>query len=81
MPTSHSAEVRIAATAQTGFITSQQNQDVALLRLPKVLELIPVSRSHWWAGVASGRYPSPVRLSTRCVAWKISDIRSLIASF
>ncbi|NCS62440.1 MAG: transcriptional regulator, partial [Rhodoferax sp.] len=28
---------------------------MALWRLPKVLELVPVSRSHWWAGVASGK--------------------------
>ena len=55
-------------------------QESALLRLPQVLSLIPVSRSGWWAGVASGRYPQPVRLSTRCVAWKSQDIRNLIAS-
>lgn len=65
-------------TANTGTLS---NQDFALLRLPAVLNLIPVSRSHWWAGVASGIYPSPVRLSTRCVAWKSQDIRALIASF
>jgi len=66
-------------TANIG--THSQNQDVALLRLPQVLNLIPVSRSHWWAGVASGRYPAPVKLSTRCVAWKSEQIRALIASF
>lgn len=56
-------------------------QDAALLRLPQVLALIPVSRSGWWAGVANGRYPAPVRLSTRCVAWKSADIKALINSF
>jgi prophage regulatory protein len=63
------------STATTGI------QEAALLRLPQVLALIPVSRSGWWAGVANGRYPSPVKLSTRCVAWKSQDIRALIASF
>lgn len=61
--------------------TLSQNQEVALLRLPQVLNLIPVSRSHWWAGVASGLYPSPVKLSARAVAWRSADIRALIASF
>ncbi|MBC7549131.1 MAG: AlpA family phage regulatory protein [Polaromonas sp.] len=55
--------------------------DSALWRLPTVLAHIPVSRSGWWAGVKEGRYPAPVKLSTRCVAWRSADIRSLIASF
>ena len=39
----------------------------ALLRLllPQVLALIPVSRSAWWAGCKSGRYPKPVKLGPR----------------
>lgn len=32
-----------------------------LLRLPEVLKIIPVSKSNWWAGVKTGRYPKPVR--------------------
>lgn len=59
----------------------ESSQDIALLRLPKVLALIPVSKSQWWAGVKDGRYPPPVKLSARCSAWKSSDIRALIASF
>ncbi|ASW45378.1 MULTISPECIES: helix-turn-helix transcriptional regulator [Xanthomonas] len=40
--------------------------------------LIPVSRSTWWAGVRSGRYPQPVKLGERCTAWRVEDIRALI---
>ena len=58
-----------------------QNLEIALWRLPTVLQHVPVSRSGWWAGVRDGRYPQPVRLSARCVAWRASDIRSLIESF
>jgi predicted DNA-binding transcriptional regulator AlpA len=54
--------------------------DAALWRLPTVLTHVPVSRSGWWAGIKAGRYPAPVRLSPRCVAWRSEDIRSLIAS-
>lgn len=49
----------------------------ALLRLPQVLALIPVSRSAWWAGCKSGRYPNPVKLGPRTTAWRASDIAAL----
>lgn len=67
------------ATTQAG--TPSENHDFGLVRLPDVLKLIPVSRSHWLNGVASGIYPKPVKLSTRCVAWRLSSLRSLIDSF
>ncbi|WP_259675089.1 helix-turn-helix transcriptional regulator [Burkholderia pseudomallei] len=50
----------------------------SLLRLPEVLALIPVSRATWYAGVKHGRFPQPVSLGPRCVAWKASEIQSLI---
>jgi predicted DNA-binding transcriptional regulator AlpA len=70
-----------AATATDGTLPTPQNPDIALWRLPTVLAHIPVSRSGWWAGVKSGRYPQPVKLSARCVAWRSQDIAALIASF
>jgi predicted DNA-binding transcriptional regulator AlpA len=39
---------------------------------------IPVSKSTWWAGVASGRFPTPVHLAPRITAWRVEDIRELI---
>lgn len=53
----------------------------ALLRLPQVLALIPVSRSAWWAGCKSGRYPKPVKLGPRTTAWRVSDIAALLEKF
>lgn len=50
----------------------------ALLRLPQVLALIPVSRSAWWAGCKSGRYPKPVKLGPRTTAWIAADIAALL---
>jgi len=40
--------------------------------------IFPVGRSTWYAGVRSGRYPAPVKLSERCSAWKKSEIDELI---
>jgi prophage regulatory protein len=39
---------------------------------------IPVSRSTWWAGVKSGRFPAPVKLGPRITAWRDADIQQLI---
>ena len=50
------------------------------LRLPQVLELIPVSRSTWWANVKLGKFPPPVKLGTNTTAWKAEDIYALIKS-
>jgi predicted DNA-binding transcriptional regulator AlpA len=52
----------------------------ALLRLPQVLALVPVSRSTWWAGCKSGRFPKPVKLGPRTTAWRASDIAALLES-
>ena len=52
------------------------------VRLPGILAPkgpIPVSRSTWWAGIKNGRYPKPVKLGPRITAWRVEDIRALIA--
>ena len=46
---------------------------------PPTPAIIPVSRSTWWAGVKSGRYPSPIKLGPRITAWRVEDIRRLIS--
>ena len=47
--------------------------------IPPIPAVIPVSKSTWWAGVKSGRYPQPVRtLGRRITAWRVEDIRTLI---
>jgi predicted DNA-binding transcriptional regulator AlpA len=55
--------------------------DEGYVRLPQVLAVIPVSKSTWWAGCKSGRYPAPVKLGPRTTAWRVDSIRSLIATF
>jgi prophage regulatory protein len=46
---------------------------------PPIPPIIPISKSGWWQGVKEGRYPKPVKLSERCTAWRVEDIRALIA--
>lgn len=46
---------------------------------PAIPAIIPVSKSTWWAGVRSGRYPQPTRaLGERITAWPVESIRALI---
>ena len=40
--------------------------------------LIPISRASWYNGVKSGRYPLGVKLGPHMIAWRWSDIQSLI---
>lgn len=54
--------------------------DTGFVRLPVILAVFPVSRSAWWAGIKSGKYPKPVKLSARTSAWRVEDIRALIDS-
>jgi predicted DNA-binding transcriptional regulator AlpA len=55
---------------ETGFIR------LANLRAPD--GPIPVSKSTWWLGVKTGRFPKPVKLGPRITAWRAEDIRTLI---
>ena len=65
-----------------------QLPETGYLRLPQIIgnpkaqppipAVIPISKSAWWAGVKSGRFPKPVKLGPRTTAWKVEDIRALI---
>lgn len=69
---------------------AHQLPETGFLRLPQIIgsptaqppipPIIPVKKSAWWAGVKSGRFPRPVKLGPRTTAWRVEDIRALIAS-
>jgi prophage regulatory protein len=79
-PTSARAPERRTATATAGESPPRIDPESELWRLPAVLAHVPISRSSWFAGVKSGRYPKPIRISERRVAWRASEIRSFVAS-
>jgi predicted DNA-binding transcriptional regulator AlpA len=64
--------------------------ETGFLRLPQIIgdpeatppipARIPVSKSTWWAGVKSGRYPAPVKLGPRITAWRVEEVRALIGT-
>jgi prophage regulatory protein len=56
----------------------KKNPEEKLLRLSKVLTILPIGRSTWWAGVKSGKFPQPIKLGERTTAWKESDIQQIV---
>lgn len=50
----------------------------SLLRLPQILERIPISKSSWWQGCKDGKYPKPIKLGPRTTVWRASEIEALI---
>jgi len=53
-----------------------ENNKISFLRLPDVLKVIPVSKSTWWSGVKSGRYPTAYKTG-RITMWRHADIAKL----
>jgi predicted DNA-binding transcriptional regulator AlpA len=49
------------------------------MRLHQVLELIPISRSSWYAGQIRGKFPKPIALGPRTRAYRTETIAALIA--
>jgi prophage regulatory protein len=49
-----------------------------LLRLKQVLERVPVSKSSFWNGVRTGKYPKPLKLGPRTSAWRESEIDRIV---
>jgi len=62
---------------QHGFVRIYQIVGSKSKGIPAIL---PIGRTSFLNGVKSGKYPKPVRLGERTVAWKVEDIRALIVS-
>ena len=45
---------------------------------PPIEPIIPIAASSWWAGVAEGRFPKPVKLGPNTTAWRLEDIQKLL---
>jgi prophage regulatory protein len=49
----------------------------AWLTLDEVLQFVPISRTSWFRGVATGQLPRPEKIG-RLAFWKARDIRALL---
>jgi predicted DNA-binding transcriptional regulator AlpA len=66
-----------------------QLPEAGFLRLPQIVgdkkkgipAIIPIGKSTFLKRVHDGVFPAPVKLGERTVAWKVEDIKALIAGF
>ena len=45
---------------------------------PPIEPIIPISKSSWWEGVKSGRYPQAIKLSANTTVWREDEVRALV---
>lgn len=67
---------RAHALPQTGFLRARQ-----ILGDPRRGQpaLIPISRTTLWNWVRNGRFPAPHKLGPNVTAWRVEDVRELLA--
>lgn len=51
-----------------------------LLRRREVEQIVGLSRSTIYAAISTGRFPRPVRVGSRGVRWRLSDVLLWMAS-
>ena len=64
----HKTTTQAATLPEAGFV-----------RLSTILQVFPVGRSTFWAKVKTGEYPQPIKLGANTTAWRVEEIRALIA--
>lgn len=62
-----------------GELRVYQDPPERLLRLKDVLKVFSISKSTFWAGIKSGRYPAPSYvLGPKIPTWRLSEIMQLV---
>jgi prophage regulatory protein len=51
---------------------------IRLLRLRQVLQIIPISKSAWFAGIRAGRFPAGRQFGPRVTVWRSDEIEALV---
>jgi prophage regulatory protein len=50
-----------------------------LLRLNQIVpHLLPISKTSWWNGVKSGKFPKSIKLGKRTTCWRESEVLAII---
>lgn len=45
---------------------------------PPIPPILPIGKSQWYAGVRSGKYPKPIKLSSKTAVYRVEDIKALL---
>jgi prophage regulatory protein len=57
-------------------ITAEDRQ-VTLIRIPQILEMLPISKSKFWLMVQKGEFPKPIKIG-RSSFWTIEQVQDFI---
>ena len=87
--------IRCWPSAHRGLIAPEKGKSMTETDMPRLLRLkqivgdpksdppiepiIPISKSSWWEGVKSGRYPQAIKLSANTTVWREDEVRALVA--
>ena len=56
---------------------NNSNSEVTLMRIPQILEVMPISKSKFWLMVQKGEFPKPIKIG-RSSFWTIDQVQSFI---
>ena len=86
--------LRCWPSTQSGLIPPEKGKSMTETDMPRLLRLkqivgdpksdppiepiIPISKSSWWEGVKSGRYPQAIKLSANTTVWREDEVRALV---
>ena len=56
---------------------SNLNSEVTLMRIPQILEVMPISKSKFWLMVQKGEFPKPIKIG-RSSFWTIEQVQGFI---
>ena len=86
--------LRCWPSGQSGLIAPEKGESMTETDMPRLLRLkqivgdpksdppiepiIPISKSTWWEGVKSGRYPKAIKMSANTTVWREDEVRALV---
>lgn len=56
---------------------SNSNVPITLMRIPQILQVMPVSKSKFWLMVQRGEFPKPIKIG-RSSFWTIEQVQGFI---
>jgi predicted DNA-binding transcriptional regulator AlpA len=62
----------------TKVTLTQDIPSTGFVRLPQILNVIPISKSSWYRWVKTGRAPAGLKIGEKTTVWRAQDIQALI---
>ena len=56
---------------------NNSKSEITLMRIPQILEVMPISKSKFWLMVQKGEFPKPIKIG-RSSFWTIDQVQGFI---